>query len=375
MVMDSYFPNSTSKSWQAIELLCATAQKGLADCYSEKDFFGQGPSCNNHETRLNMCLNLRYIVMVQIGIKRWLRFCSNNDASLPDFWKYISSKSYEIDNAGNVGLAIWAGVESEADDCGAFVKKLVSNWPWLCEACNAVELAWVVQGMVRFSERQSMTYEMTDVLKDAHNRLMGLYCHDTGLFAKHSRMGFKEVISRRIACFADQVYPILALANYGQAFGNNKSIDAAVAVAETICRLQGTKGQWWWHYDVKTGTVAEEYPVFSVHQDGMAPMALLAIDKVAGTNHSPYIEKGLMWLGERNELNEKMIVLEEGIIWRDIHRREIHKMYRLARGALIAARLHTAHRLAGRNLFGYVVNRVCRPYHLGWILYAWADSF
>jgi hypothetical protein len=28
--------------------------------------------------------------------------------------------------------------------------------------------------------------------------------------------------------------------------------------------------------------------------------------------------------------------------------------------------------LAGTNLFGYGVNEECRPYHLGWILYAWA---
>jgi hypothetical protein len=32
------------------------------------------------------------------------------------------------------------------------------------------------------------------------------------------------------------------------------------------------------------------------------------------------------------------------------------------------------HRLTGKNLFGYVVNRECRPYELGWLLYAWADE-
>jgi hypothetical protein len=32
------------------------------------------------------------------------------------------------------------------------------------------------------------------------------------------------------------------------------------------------------------------------------------------------------------------------------------------------------HRLAGRNLFGYVVNRECRPYELGWLLYAWGPQ-
>ena len=240
-------------------------------------------------------------------------------------------------------------------------------------ACNAVELAWVVQGIVRFSQNQPMTDELTGVLKDAHNRLIGLHCHDTGLFARHNRRGLKEVISRRIACFADQVYSILALASYGRYFDDAQSINAAVAVADTICQLQGLNGQWWWHYDTKTGMVAEEYPVFSVHQDAMAPMALLAIDKVANTNHSSYIEKGLIWLNGHNELRETMVLPEEGIIYRDIHRLEIGKMYRFTRGLLITAGCNAAHRLAGTNLFGYVVNRVCRPYHLGWILYVWAD--
>jgi hypothetical protein len=42
------------------------------------------------------------------------------------------------------------------------------------------------------------------------------------------------------------------------------------------------------------------------------------------------------------------------------------------RGGLSTIGFHKAHRMTGRNLFGYTVNRECRPYHLGWILYAWA---
>ena len=183
-----------------------------------------------------------------------------------------------------------------------------------------------------------------------------------------------EVLSRRVACFADQVYPIMALANYGAAFGDNASIDIASKTADMICRLQGPQGQWWWHYDVKDGTVSEEYPVFSVHQDAMAPMALLAVDTAAGTDHRLHIEKGLFWLSAPDDVRPTMIVPQEGIIWRDVHRREIHKMYRVMRGALIAGRLRSVHRLAGKNLFGYVINKECRPYELGWILYAWAGQ-
>ncbi|MCK4782709.1 MAG: hypothetical protein KAV87_03085 [Desulfobacteraceae bacterium] len=370
--MKAYRAESESRYRQTIDLLCATAIKGLVDCYSEKGLSDRGRSFNGREVRLNMASHLRYIIIAQIGIKRWLLSCDCN-TQLPDFWEHIESRSNEIDNAGDLGLAIWAGVESDVDDARILAERLAEKWTRMRRACNAVELAWVVQGMTCLSQRHSMTDEMNSVLKDAHDRLMDLYCQDTRLLARHNRKGAGGFVSRHIACFADQVYPILALASYGQAFDDGESIEAAVAVADTMCLLQGNEGQWWWHYDVKTGTVVEEYPVFSVHQDGMAPMALLAIDRVAGTDHSSFIEKGMMWLNRSNELNAAMVLHEQGVIWRDIHRREIGKMYRLARGLLFTAGLGKAHRLSGKNVFGYVVNRECRPYHLGWILYAWAN--
>ena len=43
--------------------------------------------------------------------------------------------------------------------------------------------------------------------------------------------------------------------------------------ASASCRVP--HGQWWWHYDVRDGSVVERYPVYSVHQHAMAPMALL----------------------------------------------------------------------------------------------------
>lgn len=368
--MDGYPPKLEFESWQTVQLLCATAKKGLADCYCKTGWLKNNSLFNGKLPCLSMALNLRYVIIAQIGIRHWLRFHSD-DKQLPDFWKYIHSRSNQINSAGDLGLAIWAGVESSEDNCKVFVERLVNNWSKLCQSCNAVELAWVVQGMVRFLQSYSMTGEMTDLLRDAYYKLMNLYCRDTGLFARHSQRGFVKSISRQVACFADQVYPILALTSYAGFFHDDNSIDVALAVADKLCSLQGPRGQWWWHYDVKTAAVVEEYPVFSVHQDAMAPMSLLAVDRISGADHSANIEKGLTWLNN-NELDAVMLVPEQGIIWRDIHRREIGKIYRMTRSVLIASGLHSAHRLAGTNLFGYLVNRECRPYHLGWILYAWA---
>ena len=73
---------------------------------------------------------------------------------------------------------------------------------------------------------------------------------------------------------------------------------------------QGPAGQWWWHYDRRTGRVVERYPVYAVHQDAMAPMALLALERrgAASTCATP-IARGLAWLarapGARRRLADR----------------------------------------------------------------------
>ena len=372
--MHTLLQKLSAEAQELVELLCSVAEKGLTNCYSQQNLYAKQYGLENYQPHLSMPWNLRYIIIAQIGIKRWLSSRESENNGLPDLWDYIRSQTARIKSAGDLALATWAAVETDADDYWIFLERLVKNWMKLRQSCNAVELAWVVQGLVRFSQHEILPDKAADILKDAHDRLTELHNPQNGLFARHNRKGFKEVLSRRIACFADQVYPIMAMANYGAAFGDIASIDIASKTADTICRLQGLQGQWWWHYDVKDGIVSEEYPVFSVHQDAMAPMALLAVDDAAATDHSRYIEKGLFWLPTADDVRPTMIVPQEGIIWRDVHRREVHKMYRVARGALIAGELRSIHRLAGRNLLGYVINKECRPYELGWVLYAWAGQ-
>jgi hypothetical protein len=353
------------------ENLCGTAKLGLVRCYKSDELpyttrYGSESGYTIHD------VSVRYAAISQIGIMLWLHHCPKEKSYLPDLWPRILARVNDINNIGDFALLMWAAAESGRDDCERFAKILVQQWPGQKNMCNAVELGWIVQSLVCLSSLSDLTADANAVLTSASERLLGLYKPNSRLFARHNRAGLTEKLSRRIACFADQVYPILALASYGRHFDDKKSIDIAVAVADTICRLQGPLGQWWWHYDVQTGKVAEEYPVFSVHQHGMAPMALFAIDAIAGTNHKSYIEKGLGWLDEQNELNEQMIEPDKGIIWRDIHRREFGKMFRLVRGLLVTAGLDGLHRLTGRNILGYGVNRECRPYELGWLLYAWA---
>ena len=201
----------STKGQELVGLLCSIAEKGLANCYSQQNLYAKKFGLENYRPHLSMPWHLRYILIAQIGIKRWQSSREYNPGNLPDLWGYICSQTTEIKSAGDLALAIWAGVETGTDDCWVFLESLVKNWPNLRQACNAVELAWVVQGLVRFSQYDTLPDKALDVLNDARNRLAGLYCPSGGLFARHNRKGVKEILSRKVACFADQVYPIMAL--------------------------------------------------------------------------------------------------------------------------------------------------------------------
>jgi hypothetical protein len=363
-----------------VRSVCETAVRGLNDYYAGGNDSLPYSATIAANGKLELSgFSLRYAAISQIGITRWLRFHPEDASLLPDLWPRIVDNKDAAVHIGDYALALWAGLESKADNCGLFAKLLSESWPNRADSCNAVELGWIVQACVLAQHPfgvfggASPTLQLHLVLDEAKTRLVRLFRPGQNLFQRHNRPGIGGSISRRIACFADQVYPILALANYGKAYGDRQCIEFAAAATERICRFQGPLGQWWWHYDTRDGRICEEYPVFSVHQDAMAPMAILASDRAVGADHRREIELGLLWLFGHNELKQNLVLSKAGIIWRDIEKREIGRLSRSLRAALCTAGLRSLHRLAGKCFVGFRVNHECRPYHLGWILYAWAD--
>ena len=94
------------------------------------------------------------------------------------------------------------------------------------------------------------------------------------------------------------MYPIQALARLHGSADDPEALATAETVAGVICGAQGAAGQWWWHYDSRTGGVVEGYPVYSVHQHAMAPMALLDLADAGGTSYIDAICRGLGWMAE-----------------------------------------------------------------------------
>ncbi len=270
----------------------------------------------------------------------------------------------KVENLGDLALTLWAAATA-ATERRSLTQRILAFRPDE-GSYPTVEVAWTLAALCadadalggplrdRLARRLIASFESR-----SHMFPHGLGVRDSG-FRKH------------VCCFADLVYPTHALAWYADLVADAEARDVALQCATTICRWQGCDGQWWWHYDRRSGTVLERYPVYAVHQDAMAPMALFAVESSAAVDMAAPIAKGLAWLAHPPELNGISLVdTETGMIWRKVARREPGKLSRYAQAA--ASRLRPGMRISGLNVLlpPCVVDYEDRPYHLGWLLYAW----
>jgi len=115
----------------------------------------------------------------------------------------------------------------------------------------------------------------------------------------------------------------------------------------------------------------EGFPVYSVHQHAMAPMALFDLAEAGGDEHEASISRGLRWLDTHPEVLEDLASERHALVWRKVGRREPAKAAR--RLSAVTTSIRPGWRLPGIDtvLPTSQVDHECRPYELGWLLYAW----
>ncbi len=315
--------------------------------------------------------NPRYGLITLLGLAR----ASSLTSSATELARVVRSRLMQVrgrwsPTLGDLGLGLWARALDGADDDSVTADGALAVLRASSERCDSVELAWLLLG-ADHAVVAGMTAQSAAALADeAKTRLLAVYNPDSALFYRHPRRGVVRGISRRVPCFANQIYPVMALSVHARRTGCSPSREVVRCVADRLCSLQGPMGQWWWLYDAAEGGVVDGYPVFSVHQDGMAPMALMEAARVVGRSFNDEIERGLNWIFGENELGRTMVVADEGLILRDIHRRGVGRARRAVRAALWCCGRRGR---AGKTDGCFVINPECRPYHLGWILYAAAS--
>lgn len=308
--------------------------------------------------------SLRYTAIAALGLARQpveaqRDALGGSDAA--DLARTCLTRAATSTDPGAVAISLWAGAEvagvSDTDLAGKLLEAVRGP------AIPTVDCAWAVVAGVAMAPGGVATALAGDAVARlaAHQGPRGIFPHvlpPSGGLRGH------------VGSFADQVYPVQAFARYAASTGDRTRLAAAELTAQRLVDLQGPQGQWWWHYDARTGAVVEPYPVYSVHQHGMAPMVLTDLAAAGGHDHRAAIDLGLSWIDAHPECVEPMVAAELGVIWRKVGRHEPFKAARAA-GAL-ASRVRPGARAPFANRL-WPVGRVdyeCRPYELGWLLYA-----
>src|ERR1019366_4034167 len=266
-------------------------------------------------------------------------------------------------NVGDAAIVCWACAAAEHGDLLRAVGRLAElDRP--DPPVDVLAAAWVVTALVAARGHA----DVEERLAAARGRLLAargaaVYPHTTGGDAPWYRA--------HVGSFADQVYPIQALARLHGSADDPEALAVAGAVARVIIAAQGESGQWWGHYDSRTGAVVEGYPVYTVHQHAMAPMALLDLADAGGEDHLDAVCRGLRWLADPPESHEALVVEEPPITWRKIARGDHRKVVRGARAFATALRPGVRLRPLDWVFRPGVIDRECRPYELGWLLMTW----
>lgn len=315
-------------------------------------------------------ISVRYTASVLIGLHgkpRELIADALHDQTAEDLCRKLIADIDSISNMGDVAQIAWAARLFDLPEAGKAMQRLVELDP-LADRHPTVERAWALSACTAGRTiEQSLGERVAATLLEAFDAEHGTFAHQ-GPRAKTGRL------RRHVFCFADFVYPVMALADWGAAVRDDTALSAARAGANRMRGTQGPAGQWWWHFDARTGRMIEKYPVYSVHQDSMAPMALFAAGDACGEDYSEAIAGGMRWLLDPSEIERSLIDSDRDVIWRKVHRREPGKLTRSIQAGLSAVAANWRAPGVDRLFPPTEIDFESRPYHMGWILYVWSAA-
>lgn len=316
--------------------------------------------------------SLRYAAIAALGVC-WLPADQQpallGGHRLEDFVALLIERQAVSANLGDIALVAWSAAQIGHPRLNDAIRRL-RDFDRRTAPEYVVEAAWVVSALA--AARGQLDVE--EHLAQARQRLLDSVVPGSPVFPHATGPGLVKSYRDHVACFADQVYPVQALARLHHSGDDPAALAAARTTAEQICRLQGPQGQWWWHYDARTGDVIEGYPVYTVHQHAMGPMALLDLTEAGGGDYAEPIREGLRWLLGPAELGtggEPMLLDDEGLTVRKVYRGDPHKVVRGLHTVTTRVRPGLRLPVVNRAYRPTSLDRECRPYEFGWLYFAW----
>jgi hypothetical protein len=353
---------------QCVSELCDLAAAGLVAMLDpQKQMFCDIYS-RTEKGMIRERLSPRYTMMTLLGLHRYERAGRRSPVAIAPVLDELLHDIGWIGSAGDLGLLLWTCAEliperlpelyREVDAQGALARFSDGRQGF------TMEVAWYLTGIASCYLTGHGHLPGLAEQAAAARRILERNCGASGVYGHLSRskswVGF---VRGRMGTFADQVYPTIAFSRLSQALQDDKARQMAMRTAKKMCELQAPLGEWCWHYDSVSGRVVSRYPVYSVHQHAMGPMMLFAASEATGCDFSNAIYKGLEWISGNNELRRDLVEPSLGLVWRSIYL-DSTDAYTDAALRFLQWRSGTAD---ARRL---KVRYECRPYELGWLLYA-----
>jgi len=313
----------------------------------------------------------RYTMMTLLGLAKYERFGNRSALAINPVLEALVNDVTWISTAGDLGLLLWTCAELSPERLPEVYRKVGAVGALTRysdgRSGSTFEVAWYLTGLASCYLAGHGDLPGLSEQTAAARRILEANCGSSGVYGHLSRgTSWAGRLRGRIGSFADQVYPTIAFSRLSKALQDGESRKLALRTAEKMCELQGPMGEWFWHYDSVTGRVFSRYPVFSVHQHAMGPMMLFAASEATGRDFGDAIYKGLGWISN-NELGQNFAEPSLGLVWRCIY---LNRMASCADSALRFCQLRQGPASARQVKVRYE----CRPYELGWLLYAFAGK-
>src|SRR5712692_1747028 len=276
-----------------------------------------------------------------------------------------------VRNIGELGLLTWLTAQCAPEklrtvlsdfDLGQVLERYSDGWQG-----RTTSLAWFLAGLAhaRLADPGDLP-DLTDVAVETYHFLRANQ-GEGGIFGHLVRpRSVGEMFGKGFGTFDDQIYSIYALSKFANAFEVEEPLESALNCANMLCALQGELGEWWFLYDKRRSRVVNRYPLIGAHQDGTAPVGLLALQQATGQSFQGPIGKGLSWIAEVTEPGGGLRIANQLILWESVDAGGRFAKYCEAALSLmnVVPNVEARHR---RIVYE------SRADHFGWILYAFGE--
>ncbi len=265
---------------------------------------------------------------------------------------------------GELGLALWAESRADGGAIGEITGLIMRQVAGRFDRITLEQLAWLVSGLTASSERSGGEQTAT-LLDQAEGELLARMAAGTGLMHDpYHRIG------GGLTPVAGQFHSLIALDQLVRSERGENDREPAQRLASALLSLQREDGSWPGIVDSLRGEAAAFYPVLTVTQVALAPIALRGASRLGlEGDFDGAIARSIAWAEGENRLGFGLIHEQEARLDRGI-------LPRRDPGAVSRGFSTAARRLRGRLVEPQPERLILDPdvasEDLGWLLEAWA---